>query len=159
MGYALAPLAIFFMYFGAQMLEQQTANSVQGAGIVGAMTSAAQVAAQQAEMWGTACALSAAEDVGAISAAIPVSLPAGVNAPSNAGCITTAAASDGRNVYAYVPAPKGTAGKVFSGTNMSYTWYRVKAAGEAVSLADGTILAVPTAIPVGDLVEYDLTSN
>jgi hypothetical protein len=42
---------------------------------------------------------------------------------------------------------------------MSYTWYRVKAAGEAVSLADGTILAVPTAIPVGDLVEYDLTSN
>jgi hypothetical protein len=159
MGYALAPLAVFFMYFGLQMLEQQTANSAHGAGIVGAMTSATEVAAQQAEMWGTSCTLTAAEDVGVISTAIQVILPAGVNVPNNAGCIATATESNGRNVYAYIAAPHGTAGQVFSATNMSYTWYRVSAQGEATNLADGSILAVPAAIPVGDLVEYELTSN
>jgi len=159
MGYALAPLAVILMYLGLQMIEHQTANSVPGAGILGSMKNSMHVAAEQAEMWGTACTTTAAEASGIISSAIQVTLPSGVNEPNTAGCITTPAPSNGRNVYAYISAPHGVAGQVLSATNMNYTWYRVTANGEATNLVDGSILTVPAVIPLADLVEYELTSN
>lgn len=159
MGYAILPIVAFLFYSGLQIMGWQTANSVPGAGSVGQMQSKRVISAQQAEMWGEACYNSASAQAGVVSSTVQVTLPAGVNAPGSAGCITTATGTGGRNIYGYIVAAPGAVGKVQGDSNENLIWYRVTQQGSAISLVSGEAVAVPNQIAVGDLVDYSTTAN
>ncbi|CAE6956636.1 hypothetical protein [Paraburkholderia domus] len=159
MGFAILPMVAFLFYFGLQMMGLQAANSVPGAGPVGQMQNRQVISAQQAEMWGEACYASASAQPGVVSSAVQVTLPTGVNAPSNEGCVTTPIGTGGRNIYGYMQVAPGAVGQVQGDSNENLIWYRVTRQGAAISLVSGEAVPVPNQIPVGDLVDYSTTAN
>lgn len=150
---ALLPLVVVLFFSG---LIGQTAfwsQTVEGAGAAGAMENAAVQRAAAAEAYASACVESAIEEGDVVSSSIAVTLPAGLIAPTNAGCMTTTA-SGGLNVYAYVPSVPGAAAKIRANTAGDLSWYSVRSAGTAVNLATGTSYSVSSSIPSGYLLDW-----
>lgn len=154
MGFAILPMVVALFFAGVATQAGQLAASVDGSGDVGLMESHAVITAQQAEVFGSACVDAAIATPGLVSSSISASLPAGVSVPGGAVCMATAAAGGGRNVYAYLPAAPGAAGKIVSDTQTNVAWSRVSAQGQAVNLVTGTVGAVPASIPVGSLLDW-----
>jgi hypothetical protein len=154
MGFLLLPLAVLLFWMGQTGLAWHQSEAIDGAGRVGRMESLAQVSAQQAELFGSACASTAIAHPGVVAASLPVTLPPGVVLPPGALCMTTAGTGSGRNVYGYLPVSPGAVGKVLADTQDNAVWYRVQRAGVAIGLATGEAAAVPVAIPVGYLVDW-----
>lgn len=65
----------------------------------------------------------------------------------------------GRNVYGYLPAAPGAAGKLLADAQGGNNWFVIRAAGVAVSLAGGNTMSVPTTIPVSSLLNWVQTSS
>ena len=158
MAFALLPLAAVMLLFGLGIQAFQLADSVPGAGPAGQMETRSVVSSQQAAMFGTACVSTALAQRGAISPNMTVTLPAGVLLPAGAVCMTTANGS-GRNVYGYLPAAPGAAGKLLADAQGGNNWFVIRAAGVAVSLAGGNTMSVPTTIPVSSLLNWVQTSS
>ena len=154
MGFAILPMVIALFFAGIATQAGQLARAVNGAGDVGLMENRAVVTAQRAEVFGSACVDAATATPGLVSANVPVNLPAGVNLPSGALCMTSAAAGGGRDVYAYLPAAPGAAGRIVADTQTNVAWARVAAQGQAVNLVTGAVSAVPASIPVGSLLDW-----
>lgn len=159
MGFAILPMVAFLFYFGLQMLGFQSANSVAGAGPIGQMQNRQVISAQQAEMLGEACYASASAQPGVVSSTVQMTLPAGVNAPANGGCMTTSTGTGGRNIFGYIQVAPGAVGQVQGDSKENLIWYRVTQQGSAISLVSGEAVAVPNQIPVGALVDYSTTDN
>lgn len=158
MGWQIWPLAVFFFFFGMTMMQAEQANSKQGAGLVGVMDQRATVTAQQAEAFAYGCYTSASSQPGLISSSVNVTMPAGVNVPSGANCVTTANASY-RNVFGYMPVAPGAVRVILADAHDSTTWFKVTQQGSATNLETGEAAAVPAQIPVGDIVNYVIADN
>ncbi|SAL05231.1 hypothetical protein AWB78_07374 [Caballeronia calidae] len=159
MGFVILPLVAVLFWFGLTMQASQLANAVPGAGPAGRMESLAAVSAQQAEMFGSACASTALASPGVVTTGMTVILPTGVALPGGAVCMTISYIGNGRNVYGYLPVSPGAIGIVLSDTQDNAVWYRVQSAGVAVNLATGETASIPSTIPVGDLVDWIQTSS
>lgn len=158
MAFAILPFAAIMLLFGLGMQASQLADGVPGAGLAGQMETRSVVSSQQAAMFGAACQNAAIAQPGVVSPSIPVTLPAGVLLPTAAICMTTPNGS-GRNVYAYLPAAPGAAGRLLADSLGSGNWFAVRTAGLAVNLSAGTSLPVPATIPVGSLLNWIQTSS
>ncbi|MBB6592752.1 hypothetical protein LBW62_08165 [Ralstonia solanacearum] len=158
MAFAILPFAAIMLLFGLGMQASQLADSVPGAGLAGQMETRSLVSSQQAAMFGTACLNAAIAQPGAVSPSIAVTLPAGVLLPLAAVCMTMSNGS-GRNVYAYLPAAPGAAGRLLADSLGSGNWFAVRAAGVAVNLSVGNTMPVPATIPVGSLLNWTQTSS
>ncbi|CAN7313065.1 hypothetical protein LJR034_001520 [Caballeronia sp. LjRoot34] len=156
MTFMILPLVAVLFFAGLAAQAAGFAQAVPGAGVAGRMQSAAIVSGHRAEVFAGACVEAALEAPGVIAATLPVPLPAGVIAPAGAGCITTAGATGGRNVYAVVPAVPGAAGQVMSDTQGSAAWLRVEEAGLAFDLVTGLAVDVPASLTPGALLAWTL---
>jgi hypothetical protein len=159
MAFLILPFVVVFFFMGLSAQAWQLSQSVQGAGIAGQMDTRATVTAQQAEMFASACISNAIASSGLISTSIVVTLPIGVNLPNNALCMTTPASGGGRNVYGYMLVAPGAIGQIQADSSEGVTWYRVSSAGVASNLATGEIVAVPSTIPIGNVVEWIQTTS
>lgn len=158
MGYFIFPMAVVLFFAGVAAQLGQMALAVPGSGEAGRMSAAATLAARQVEVFATACVNTALAAPGMVASNLIVTLPAGVNAPAGAVCMTTAAGV-GRNVYGYAPGVGGLAGQIQADTHSSFTWLQVRSAGQAVTLATGATTSVPASIPVGAVVDWVQTSS
>jgi hypothetical protein len=158
MAFAILPFAAIMLLFGLGIQATQLADSVPGAGLAGQMETRSLVSSQQAAMFGTACVNAAIAQTGVISPSIAVTLPAGVLLPASAVCMTTPNGS-GRNVYAYLPAAPGAAGRLIADSLGSGNWFAVRTTGVAVNLSAGNSMPVPATIPVGSLLNWTQTSS
>ncbi len=150
---ALLPMVVLLFFCGLIAQTAFWSQTVTGAGAVGALESAAVARAASAEVYASACVEAASELGNTVSSAITVTLPVGVVAPTNAGCMTTTASS-GLNVFAYVPSVPGAAGKIRLDTSGDLSWYAVRSTGSAVNLSTGTTYSVSSSIPSGDLLDW-----
>jgi hypothetical protein len=157
MGFTLAPLAALLFHMGITSQLSQQALAVSGPGGTSRTEMVATVAAQRMELFGASCLNAALAAPGAVSPSVLVTLPSGVTVPTNAVCMTTAAAP-GRNVYAYAPSVPGEATNIISDVGSAYNWFVVQSAGQAVNLQTGLASAVPTTIPVGSVVDWILAN-
>lgn len=158
MGYFIFPMAVVLFFAGVAAQLGQMALAVPGAGQAGRAAAIATVSARQIEVFATACLNTALASPGLVASSLVVELPAGVNAPAGAVCMTTAAGA-GRNVYGYAPSVGGQAGRILSDTQGSYSWLLVRGPGQAVVLATGGATTVPASIPVGAVVDWVQTSS
>lgn len=159
MAFLILPIVAVLFYFGIAMQGWQISQAVPGAGPAGRADTLAQVSAQQAEMFGAACANTAIAATGVVASSMIVVLPPGATLPTGAVCMTTPGVGEGRNVYGYLPAVAGAAGRLLADTQNNAVWYRAQSAGIAINLSTGQTAAVPTSIPVGALVEWIQTSS
>ena len=151
MGFILLPLAILLFLVGANVQFGQMAQTMPGAGIVGQMQQRASVASGQIEVFAGVCESTAIAASGVVSNALALVLPPGMNAPSNAVCMTTAGAP-GRNIYAYMPGVAWERSRIMTDSGFNTAWYVVQSGGQAVNMAGGSNVSVPAAIPVGAVV-------
>ncbi|MBN6207071.1 hypothetical protein JYK21_11405 [Ralstonia pickettii] len=159
MAFLILPMITVLFWLGLSTQAWQMADAVPGAGPAGRMASLAQVSAQQAQMFGTACISAATSNPGVVSSRMAVTLPPGVALPTGAVCMTTAGTGNGRNVYGYVPVAPGAMGRVLSDSQYNAMWHRVQSTGQAVNLATGQAMAVPASIPAGVLLAWVQTSS
>jgi hypothetical protein len=159
MGFLFFPLAVLVFWIGQTSLAWHHAGAIDGAGPAGRMESIARVSAQQAEMFGSACAATAVARSGVVAPSMLVVLPPGVVLPTGAVCMTAAGTGNGRNVYGYMHVGPGAVGIVLADTQDNAVWYRVQSAGVAISLATGETASIPVAIPVGSLVDWIQTTS
>ncbi|WP_321943704.1 hypothetical protein [Paraburkholderia tropica] len=150
---ALLPMVMVLFFAGLIAQTGLLSQSVAGAGAAGALESAAAQRAAAAEVYAAACVEAALEQGDVVSSSITVTLPAGVIAPDDAGCMTTSASS-GLNVFAYVPSVPGAAGRIRANTLGDMSWYAVRASGTAINLSTGTSYTVSSSIPSGELLDW-----
>lgn len=155
MGFMILPMAVALFCIGLTMQFTQTAQAVPGSTSWPSHVDAiATITAQQSELFASACLTAALTSPGLVSQQMTVVMPAGTLAPASAVCATATAPGGGRYVYAYSPMPSGMGANVLSDTYNNPSWYRVSTAGQAANLVTGLVSAVPTSIPVGDIVQW-----
>lgn len=159
MAFLILPMITALFWLGLTAQSWQLADAVPGAGPAGRMVMQAQVSAQQAQMFATACISVATSNPGEVSPNIAVPLPLGVTLPTGAVCMTTAGTGNSRNVYGYVPVVPGAMGRVLTDSQYNPMWYSVRTSGQAVNLATGQAVVVPTSIPVGVVLAWVQTSS
>lgn len=160
MGFAIYPFFVVCFLLGLVAEMTQQSDAVLGAGFAGAMENRAQQRAKAAEVYAAACVEAALAAAGTVSTGLTVTayLPAGVKAPTSAGCMTTSASS-GRNVYAYVPSLAGVPGQIRKDTEQDLSWYRVSSSGIGINLVTGSSAALSTSIPTGTVVKWIVASS
>ena len=154
MGYLILPLTTVLFCMGIVAQSRQLSQSVPGAGEPGRMEALAAVTAQQAQAYGAACVSTAGATPGLVGSNVAPILPAGMVAPSGAGCMAVANPAGGRDVYGFVRVSPGAGAVLLSSTEGSAAWFRVRSQGTAISLTSGTAYSVPASIPVGTLVQW-----
>lgn len=150
-------LAIAMFLFSVGMSIVQVAQGVSGADQAGRLRVQAQLSAKQAELFAASCVESALRAPGLSGVAVGVaSAPADVALPAGAACMVVprAAPAAGRDIYAYMVGSGGQAGAIRNDSHADACWYVVSAPGAASSLADGTAITLPAAIPVGAVVRW-----
>ncbi|MCA8355598.1 hypothetical protein [Burkholderia cepacia] len=151
-------IAVFFI--GAAAVGTQLRNLIPGEGPASRMDNLALVTAQQAELLGSACINHALASPGVVGTNIATPLPPGVNTQQlKWACEVDTAPGGGRNVYAWLATSPGAAGYVMNDTDFSAVWHIVRSTGQAQNLVTRDIVSVPSAIPVGALVDIVYTST
>ena len=146
MSFAFFPLAILLLFIGFNAQMYDNAQAISGAGEQGYMQTLARVRAQQLSAFAMACQAQAVSQPGVISSGLAVSMPLGANIPAGAVCLTTAAATGGRNVYAWMPAVGGMAAAAYDISQYNASWYNVTASGVAANMVTGQTSAIPASI-------------
>lgn len=157
-GFALFPMVVLTLFLAWTVGTQQLADALPGAGPAAQLDIAAHITAQQAEVFTSAFVSSAIASPGLVSASLVVQLPPGVSVPKNALCMTTANGA-GRNIYGYLPTVPGMVGQIISDTQGNAMYYRVTSIGVGSNLVTNAVIALPTAIPVGNVVMWSQASS
>lgn len=149
MAYALTPLLVVVMVVALTFQAALQTDALAGRDAIA--DSAASIRATLALAFSRACLTAAQQAPGLVADAIPVQLPAGVDAIGGAQCQTLPDGT-GRLILASIPSVAGSAGDLDSMLAHSAVWLQVIQPGLAQRLVSGEQVPVPSQLAVGTLV-------